>query len=54
MRMARTEGTQFIVFKEFGPEQAVQTESLPALGYIRPDSLPMNSFPAAPSAISIT
>jgi predicted N-acyltransferase len=46
MRLARTEGTQFIVFKEFGPEQSVQTDSLPALGYVRADSLPMNGFPA--------
>jgi predicted N-acyltransferase len=46
MRMAQKEGTQFIVFKEFGPEQAVQVESLAALGYVRADSLPMNSFPA--------
>ncbi len=46
MRVAQTEGTQFIVFKEFGPQQAVQTDSLPTLGYVRADSLPMNGFPA--------
>jgi predicted N-acyltransferase len=46
MRMARKEGAHFIVFKEFGPEQAVHTDSLPSLGYVRADSLPMNSFPA--------
>ena len=46
VRMARTERIQFIVFKEFGPEQAAQTDSLPALGYVRADSLPMNGFPA--------
>src|SRR4029077_2796903 len=43
--LARTEGTQFIVFKEFSPEQSVQTDSLSALGYVRADSLPMNGFP---------
>jgi predicted N-acyltransferase len=46
MRIARSAGTQFLVFKEFGPEQTVQTDSLPALGYLRADSLPMNGFPA--------
>ena len=45
MRLARTEGAQFIVFKEFGPEQSLQTDSLPSLGYVRADSLPMNGFP---------
>lgn len=46
IRMARTEGTQFIVFKEFGPEQSVQIDTLPELGYVRADSPPMNCFPA--------
>ena len=52
IRLAQTEGAQFIAFKEFSPEQSVQTDSLPSLGYVRADSLPMNGFPA-PSAISI-
>ncbi len=46
LRIARTVGTQFIVFKEFGPDQSAQTDSLRALGYVRADSLPMNEFPA--------
>jgi predicted N-acyltransferase len=46
IRLARTEGTQFIVFKEFGPKEAVLMDNLTALGYARADSLPMNGFPA--------
>ena len=46
MGIARIEGTHFIVFKEFGPDQSAQVDSLPALGYVRADSLPMNGFPA--------
>jgi predicted N-acyltransferase len=45
LSLARGEGAHFIVFKEFGLKQAGQTDSLAALGYIRADSLPMNSFP---------
>ncbi|HEY7330718.1 MAG TPA: GNAT family N-acetyltransferase [Gemmataceae bacterium] len=45
MRVARTSSTQFIVFKEFGPDQSTQTDYLTALGYVRADSLPMNGFP---------
>lgn len=46
MRLARREGAYFIALKEFGPAQAAQTDGLPALGYIRADSLPTNKLPA--------
>ena len=46
MRLAQTTGAHFILFKEFSPNQAAQMDCLPALGYLRADSPPMNNFPA--------
>jgi predicted N-acyltransferase len=34
-----------IVFKDFGPQEIARTDALLELGYVRADSLPMNSFP---------
>jgi predicted N-acyltransferase len=45
VRMARTQHTRFVVFKEFGAEEIVRTDALLALDYVRADSLPMNYFP---------
>jgi predicted N-acyltransferase len=45
IRVARTEGTPFLVFKEFDKEELGRTDELTALGYVRADSLPMNYFP---------
>lgn len=45
MRIARTQRTQFIVCKEFSSAETDRTDALLSLGYVRADSLPMNSFP---------
>jgi hypothetical protein len=45
LRMARAEGTPFLVFKEFDEEEVGRCDELTALGYVRVDSLPMNGFP---------
>jgi hypothetical protein len=44
-RLARAEGTPFLVFKEFDAEEVIRCDELTALGYLRVDSLPMNDFP---------
>jgi predicted N-acyltransferase len=44
-RVARAEGTRFLVFKEFDEEEVGRSDELTGLGYLRVDSLPMNYFP---------
>jgi predicted N-acyltransferase len=44
-RLARAEGTPFLVFKEFDEEEVGRCDELTALGYVRAHSLPMNDFP---------
>jgi predicted N-acyltransferase len=46
VRLAAQQRTQFIVFKEFGPQEIARTDALLELGYVRADSPPMNYFPA--------
>ena len=44
-RLARAEGTPFLVFKEFDEEEIGRCDELTELSYVRVDSLPMNYFP---------
>lgn len=46
VRLARTQGTPFLVFKDFAPQEVLSTDALLEFGYLRADSLAMNYFPA--------
>lgn len=46
VRLARRQGTPFVVFKDFAPQEIGQSDALLELGYLRADSLGMNYFPA--------
>lgn len=45
VRLARQQHIPAIVFKDIGPREVAHTDALLELGYLRADSLPMNSFP---------
>lgn len=45
VQLARRQRTRFVVFKEFSPQEAVRTDALLELGYLRADSPAMNFFP---------